>query len=349
MNRFFMCLISVCIHGTCALVASAADAPEWVTSGKHAKYPSTVYLSGVGVAGSQADAEANALSSIGKQIQVNVKSNSLSTMSSAGESVSAYFNQDVEVDSAEQIQGARFAERFNNADGTWSVLAVVKIDEFVDFREKMATDCLEKANKLLPFTSKDRVFASAAETFKAAVALRVKTHECGKYLAEFYSAMSLVPNVKKLAGDNGVLKKLEAQTQAAVVEITTKLSQLSFFSTCTSKIQMARKGIEPQSGLCEDFEKVVIDFGIAKGDEKSPFEVKMKYSAEEKGDGSSKLVFMRSNLSVEIVDKAKHTSIFKTTLAGEGAGGSAASAIAKMDKKSLETLSSSFVESFKKK
>jgi hypothetical protein len=322
-----------------AIPAQAGSVPEWVESGKLARYPRTLYLAGVGMGASGADAEGAALGALAKQIEANITTASQSTMSSSNENVESYFHQNVEVKTSEQIQGAQFAERFHQEDGTWAVLAVVKIDDLISRRERSARTCL---GELLAPAGK----GGASETFKRSVTVLVKSRECDRRLQAFHAAEALQSSAAKAAQEDGGLGRMETQARERVKGAGEALTQLTFSTACVKSA--AGGGEEPPSRLCEDFEKVLVDFGLGKAEAAPALELRLKYETEEKPAGGSKLVFVRSRFTVEILDRATKAVFFKDVASSDGGGASLSSAVGKADKKIMEQVVASFTQIFMK-
>lgn len=339
----------------CLSTTFASSIPEWVESGKHVKYPSSIFLVGVGTALEQADAESNALSSIGKQIRSSVQTAAKSEVSSFGENVNSYFNQSVAVDSSEQIQGAKFVERFKSSENLWSVLAVVKISDLLAQRKQEAMDCFDKASRLNVLNGKSGVTTSATETFQSAVTLQIRKMECGRKYSDFRSIESLSPAVTKLNQDAAAadLAKREEQLSSSSIALQNQLRKLSFSTTCEKKIEVGKEkaasSLESQASICEDLEKILLDFGLSKGGLKPTFELKIRYSAREKKARSASLVFLQSKVAIEILDTTNNTVFFKGTVDDEAGGSSFESAMMKVDKKLVEKSTASFVQVFNKK
>ncbi|NBO39600.1 hypothetical protein EBU99_13560 [bacterium] len=354
---FFLCVLAfgTWTFSPWSTSARAASKPEWVDTGRHPKYPNSIFLVGVGTAREQLDAESNALSSIGKQIRVSVETASRSEVSAFGERVSSYFNQSVSVDSSENLQGVRFVERYKSDDDLWSVLAVVKVSDLALVRQGNLSECVERALKLKPTVRKDEGIISPSEIFFSSIGLLVRRPECLRRLAELRTIETIASAAQKMAENEGrsALTRRVQELDAVVEAAQLNLKKLTFRTSCEKKLEREsekmRAGLESQSGICLNFERVLVDFGLKKVQDESAFEIKIKYVLREKKSSSPTLTFLHAGVSLEVVETAKKSVFFETAADDEAGGASPSSALSKLDKKLGEKLTSAFVQKFNNK
>jgi hypothetical protein len=336
-----------------SFVVYAGSTPEWVETGRHPKYPNSVFILGVGSALEQSDAESNALSSIGKQISSKVQTSARSEVSSFGESVSSLFSQNVAVESSEKIGGVSFVERFKNADNIWNVLAVVKISELVAQRRHDADECYRKALRAKDSDLKSATQRSAIEVFQDAIDLQVRNSACSKKHTDFLSLNPFFGSSQGLLKDD-TSASLEANAsllKGASSKALDELRKLSFATLCERRLDDGKTKaaeMEGSSAICESFEGVLIDFGLKKTRENGSFFLKIGSSVRNKNVRSSALTFLRARVDLEMVDSSSHKVFFKSTIEEEAGGASFEGALAKLEKKSSEKLISTFLQSFRK-
>ena len=105
------------------------DVPQWVTTGVRPRYPSDLYITGVGsaeikyndTAAAQAQADARALAQVAKQIEVVIQQRSSSVEREVGSSSGGTLNQrDVWEKTAAfvkiKVEGVRIEDRYHDAD-----------------------------------------------------------------------------------------------------------------------------------------------------------------------------------------------------------------------------------------
>ena len=131
-------------HG--AWAADAGQKPAWIDAGKDNLYPNTLYFVGVGSGGSDAEAQADALGTISRQISADVVAQTASADSEVNGAGSSSFQKRTQVYTAKALRNVKFAARHEDG-GHLYVLAVLKISDYIASTDLLLTDLLNETQK----------------------------------------------------------------------------------------------------------------------------------------------------------------------------------------------------------
>lgn len=167
-TAFFLILSFLCLPLS---IAYCKGAPKWVKTGKSMKYPDAFYMKAVGEGGSMEIADKMAVSRIGEQIQVSIKSEFSMlkrVRTEGGEEVETTNDSSISLESSvnmDNLEGVYVAERyFDESTKIYFSLAVLEREKTIS---RLSADIKESFSRSEEFYSMADQHLGAKEISKA--------------------------------------------------------------------------------------------------------------------------------------------------------------------------------------